>query len=261
MSALALQIESFSLAPRSVPEVELLRAISHISWNAVSEEDALKSIAAAILRAPDLTGFRVEPAEEAGYLPLYEATKQQPKGGIAWALAPISANGKNWGRLRVFFLPQTPSSAESPVRLAKFVGQQIAILLDRLHLERQNRRELARVQALERGIRRRKAIHRASAILSGQRNVSLAEATSILVRYARRRRIRLLPIAESLILGFDALDFTRPALRRLDAAETTAPYFESAKGTKPCRHTDEGPGDKGGLGVPVLRGFLERSIA
>ena len=226
MSALPLQIESFSFDPRPVSEVELLRVIGRITWNATSEEGALKSIAAAILRAPDFNGIRVEPAEEASHLPLYEATRRQQEGEVAWALAPIAANGKHWGQLRIFFPTQTSPSAESPVRLAKFVGQQVAILLDRLHVERQNRLELARLQALEHGIRRRKAIHRAAAILAEQRKVSLLEATRILVQYARGKRKRLLPLAESLIFGFEALAFTRPKLRRLHAGETTSPYFE-----------------------------------
>jgi hypothetical protein len=262
MSALALQFQSFTLAPRPFSEVELLRAISHTVWNAKSEEDALKTIAAAILRVQDLTGFRVEPTDGAPHLPLYEATIPQPNGQNAWALAPISAYGKRWGQVRIFFLPQARASSESPVRLAKFVGQQLAILLDRLEVERQNYRERARLYAFESGNRRRKAIHRAAAILAQQRGVSTLEATRILVQYARAKRKRLLPVAESLIFGFDALASGRPTLRRLAAIEPTT-YFESAKGSdaSPHRSKEQAKPSVGELTPePLLRG-IERSIA
>jgi hypothetical protein len=222
MSALAQQNPLFSVSVRRISEIELLRAISNITWNADCEEQGLASIAAAVLRVPGLNGFRFEPFETFLHLPIYETSRPLSKSPSASAVSSASANGQTWGQIRIFFDPHASPALESPVRLAKFIGQQIGILLHRIALHRERAKHLSRLETLDRVIRRRKLIHRAAGILAEQRDAPEAEAISIMVRHARRNRRNLLQIAESLIFGYDTAAFNRPSLRRLGAHELTS---------------------------------------
>jgi ANTAR domain len=215
MSALAQQNKLFSVSPRRLSEPELLRAISKITWNAGSKDEGVSAVATALLRVTGLTGFRFESTDDQVY----------PRAAAS-AVSAVSANGHTWGQIRIFFDPHATPAVESPVRLAKFVGQQIGILLHRLSLQRERDERLGRLAALDRIMRRRKVIHRAVGILAEQRSVSSAEATSLMAAYARRNRRPLLSIAESLIFGFDSLAFTRPSLRRLTSTELTSESFQ-----------------------------------
>jgi hypothetical protein len=216
MSALA-----YSFSPRHISEIELLRSISRVTWTAVQEESALAAVAAATLQVPGLTGFRFEPLENLLHLPIYETSKPRLAVPSVSAVATVKANGQTYGKVRIFFDPQWHQALESPVRLAKFIGQQIGIFLHRLDLNREHEKHLSRLEAVERIIRRRKITHRAATVLSEQRNVSETEAIALMVQYARRNQKNLLQIAESLIFGYDCIAFTRPSLRRLAAHETT----------------------------------------
>ena len=208
MSASAQQ-NTFSLRfQRRLTELDLLRAVSNITWTADHEESALAAIAAAVLNLPGLTGFRFEPQVEAArnllHLPIYEASKPRSSGPSASAVSAACANGQTYGQLRIFFDPNSSLKLESPVRLAKFIGQQIGLLLHRIALRREHQRHSAHLAAIERAIRRRKAIRRAAVILATQRNVSEAEATSFMVSYARRNHRTLFEISEALVFGYDS---------------------------------------------------------
>jgi hypothetical protein len=198
---------------RPLSEVELLRSVSSQTWNATDEEDAFVAIATAILRAPGISGFRFEPSPHLPHLPIHETSKPGGQKSWAWAVSPANANGQSWGHVRIFFDPNLAQKLESPVRLAKFVGQQIGILLHRLSLQREIVRQTAHLEALNRITRRRKIISRAAAVLAGEREVSEREAISLMVSYARENRQNLLTIAESLIFGYKNAAFMRPSLR------------------------------------------------
>jgi AmiR/NasT family two-component response regulator len=99
------------------------------------------------------------------------------------------------------------------VRLAKFIGQQIGLLLHRIDLTRENQRHLTHLQTIERTIRRRKAIRHAAVIMARQRNISEREALSFMVAYARRNRRNLLEISEALIFGYHSVRFSSSPLK------------------------------------------------
>ncbi len=220
MSAVA-QAQVFSLYSRQISETELVRTIGHIAWTAKQEEAALTQIGAAILRVPGLVGFCFEPSGEIPYLPIYEVMKPSSLTRAS-AIGAVVANEAKFGQVRVFFDPHVRPEVESPVRAAKFVGQQLGLLFHRLYLVRERERSAARLEALERGTRRRKIIHRAAGILSQQRDVSVRDALSLIVQYARRNRRTLVDISEALIYGWDSGTFVRPQLRRLASSEFTS---------------------------------------
>jgi hypothetical protein len=123
--------------------------------------------------------------------------------------------GYIWGELRVFFDPNFALPVESPVRLARFMGQQIALLLHRIALNWEREILLSKVERTNQMIRRRKLIYGAVKVLARQRSITERHALSEIVRYARRNRRSLLKIAESLILGYDIGTSTRPFVRRI----------------------------------------------
>jgi hypothetical protein len=207
MSAVAKQNALYTLTRSRISELDLLRAISQITWTAEQEEAALPAVAGVALRLPGVTGLRFEP-DGAGSphlrVPLYEIAKQRSGLPVAFASSPVSASGQSYGQLRLFIDPHASLPLESPVRLAKFLGQQIGLLLHRLTVRREHQRLTGHLKTIERAIRRRKAIHRAAVILAEQRNISESEAVSFMVRYARRNRRNLLDVSEALIFGFDS---------------------------------------------------------
>lgn len=208
MSALAQQNNFFIHSQRRISELDLLRVVSTITWTSAHEESALTSIAAAALRLPGLIGLRFEPLEHLFHLPIYESTQPHSTSPRAFALATVSANGRSYGQLRIFFDPHSSLTLESPVRLAKFIGQQLGLLLHRIALNREYQRHSAILQSIDCILRRRKVIHRAAVILAEQRNTPKAEAISFMVGYARRNRRSLLEISEALIFGYDSSRFS-----------------------------------------------------
>jgi hypothetical protein len=133
----------------------------------------------------------------------------------AFARSPVSANGQTWGEIRIFLDPYFSSHVESPIRLAKFVGQQIGLLLQRLALLSERRLLNARLDKLNQIVRRRKLVYAAASVLARQRNISSAEAISDLVKYARSSGRKLLAVSESLIIGYGLSKPTRSNFQRL----------------------------------------------
>jgi hypothetical protein len=172
------------------------------------------SISDALLRLPGFLGLRFEPVEGVANLSVFETCRLRLAVPGASARSPVSANGYFWGEIRIFFDPKTALPVESPVRLARFMGQQIAILLHRIALHGERKILLARVEQTRQVIRRRKLIYGASKILAQQRNISERDAISEIVRYARRNRRTLLDVSEALIFGHDIGASTRPVFRR-----------------------------------------------
>lgn len=224
MSALAQQSRFYSFTPRRISEAELLRVIGHITWTASDEEPALAAVAAAVVQMQGLVAFRFEPFEDLPHLPIYELSTPQSSNTNASALAQVTANGRTYGQIRIFFDPHSLQLLESPVRLTRFIGQQTGILLHRLELQRERKAHISRLETIDRVIRRRKTIHRAAVVLAQQRRISESEGISLMVRYGRQNRQSLLQIAESLIFGFNSAAFRRPYLRRLSAQEPTSNY-------------------------------------
>jgi len=210
---------SFARSQRPITEIELLGLIGHITWTGQGEEASFTSISNAVLRLPGFVGFRFEPAESLPNLSVFETARPRLAVPGAFARAPVSANGRVWGEIRLFFDPNASLPVESPIRLARFMGQQIALLLHRIALHRERRILVERVEKTRQVIRRRKLVYGAAKVLAQQRNISDREAISEIVSYARSNRRTLLAISESLILGYNAGTFTRPFFRRLATHE------------------------------------------
>ena len=209
MSALAQYPVLYSFSTRRISEVELLRTISHIVWSSAAEQPAVDAITAATLQVPGLSALQLE-----------ELDGVKPPSAAS-AVALITANSQTYGQVRLFFDPHMLQTLESPVRLARFIGQQLGILFHRLDLERERQKLNAAIEAVDRLTKRRKLIHRATGVLAEQRNVSEKEAVTLMVQYARKTRTNLFRIAESLIFGYDCAAFTRPSLRRVPAGQVT----------------------------------------
>ena len=219
MTAPSLTRIPFARTQRPTTEIELLRFISNIAWNGQDEQVCFQSISDALVRLPGFLGFRFEPADDVANLPGFETAKPRLAVPGAFAHSPVSANGYVWGELKVFFDPNVALPVESPVRLARFMGQQIALLLHRIALNWERRILQARLERTSQVIRRRKLIYGAAKVLVQSRNISERQAVSEIVHYARRNRRSLLNVAESLILGYDIGTSTRPFFRRLAAHE------------------------------------------
>jgi hypothetical protein len=218
----------FTRSQRPITEVQLLRIISNITWSGQGEEASFASISDALLRLSGFVGFRFEPAENGAGLSAFETDRPRLAVPGASARSPVSANGRVWGEIRLFFDPNASLPVESPIRLARFMGQQIALLLHRIALNNERKILLSKLEKTRQAILHRKLIHGAAKVLAQQRKISERDAISEIIRYARRNRRSLLNVSESLILGYDMRIVTRPFFRRLARHEpTTKKVFQS----------------------------------
>ncbi len=229
MSSLSQTRISFARSQRPTTEIEFVRFISKITWNGQDEQVCFNSISDALLRLPGFLGFRFEPSESVANLAGFETSGPRLAVPGACAHSPVAANGYVWGGIRVSFDPNAALPVESPVRLARFLGQQVALLLHRIALKSEQRILLLKLEKTRQAIRHRKLIYGAAKVLAQQRGLSERDAISEIIRYARRNRRTLLNVAESLILGYDIGIATRPFSRRLAAHEPTAKSALQAK--------------------------------
>jgi Xaa-Pro aminopeptidase len=132
---------------------------------------------------------------------------QSDDGPIGSAVAEISAGGLTWGELRLHFHLHT-SALESPLRFAKFLGQQIGLQLDRWSLQLRAGELKAQIERLQNIVDKRKALHRAKAIVANTRQISDAEALQFMRQLSETSGRGLHDVAEALIFG-DAHKWTR----------------------------------------------------
>ena len=96
------------------------------------------------------------------------------------ATADIAAGGLHWGTLRIGFHLRV-IHLESPLRFARFVGEQMAGVIDRLAREKERATLTETVEQLRNVLASRKAIDRAQGILAGGRRSATRRRAS---RYA-----------------------------------------------------------------------------
>jgi hypothetical protein len=123
------------------------------------------------------------------------AASTEPSGV---AFADVAADGKRWGELRVFF-ELRPLRIENPLRFAKYLGQQLGAFLVRMELVLQRdalKRKAARFRTL---VAKRKAIHRAKALLRHAHNISENEALVLMRRYVEQTGRTMHQIAEAIV--------------------------------------------------------------
>jgi hypothetical protein len=234
VTALSQSRVSFARSRRPITEIELLRLIGNITWNGDGEEACFASISDALLRLPGFVGFRFEPTASRANFSAFETDRPRLAVPGASARAPVSANGRVWGEIWLYFDPNAALPVESPIRLAKFMGQQIALLLHRIALNSERKILISKLEKTRQAILNRKLIYGAAKVLAQQRKISERDAISEIIRYARRNRRSLLNVSESLILGYDMRIVTRPFFRRLTSHEpTTTKVFISPDSDSP----------------------------
>jgi ANTAR domain len=218
MSAL-LQYESFYRRFDRLTDLEATREISRIVHTATTGTEGLEALAASVLGVAGIQDMKIE---DGALLAIFGARAWPAHAACPGApaiLALAEANGFHWGRLRLTVDPSArPEAARS---LARFLGQQLALLLNRLDLIRQREIHLAQLRRLSQRLATRKKLHRASGLVARARGVSNHQALQILVHHARKSRRTLDRVAETVILGYEAPLGRRPTLRRLTAGELT----------------------------------------
>jgi ANTAR domain-containing protein len=207
MSALPLP-QSFDRARRHLSEPEAIRTVGRLAVTAVDAYSGLEAIAEAVLRVKGMRKLHITPELPLSAEESFEWSASEGLAPCGSAMASLTANGQTWGRLRIFFEPRV-HSVESPLRFARLLAQQSALMLNRLDLLRLRATYLASIERVQERVEMRKTVHRAKGILARSRAISEEEALLSLFRYARETRRPLSQVAEAVILGHKS--FPRPS--------------------------------------------------
>ena len=184
---------------RGVSEQEAIMTISRLALAADDIAGGLEALSSVALRLNGLQGVEVRLHGRAGegeVLEWHASQMPSPKGA---ATALIAANSREWGRLRILFEPRV-KSVECPLRFARILGQQVALMLNRLELLMQNKAANAAVRRLEQRLDTRKAVSRAAGIMAEIQNLTHQRALLLLLRQARETRRSPLALAHTVIL-------------------------------------------------------------
>ena len=198
MSALAHKREQFVTALGRLTETEATREISRIATGQRVSLETAESIVTVALRVSGTRALHLQRTETAG-LPVTWGVAPAP-GVHGAAVAEVSARGRKWGELRLFFDLKS-TEMESPLRFARFLGQQIARVLEELALMAERERLRRKVEQLKTAIARRKAIHRAKAIVASSHGIPEIEALKLMCGYSRESGRTLYQVAEAFIFG------------------------------------------------------------
>jgi hypothetical protein len=218
MSAL-LESSNLSNSLRRIGEPEAMRTIGRLALTSADPAAGLESIAAAALRLPGLHGVQIKPSSDLAESDSFEWHASRSPAPCGSAMASIVAESRDWGRLRILFEPRI-SSVECPLRFARFLGQQTAVMLNRIDLVRRQASLLGRIERLQERLEARKLVARAAGVIAASQEISQSEALSTLLAYAREWRRTPSQIASSIVLGQNT-SFGRPHLRQLQDHELT----------------------------------------
>jgi len=217
MSALAQRAPLYSNPSHQLSELDATLEISRIAASNLDTIGHLDAIAGLVIKIGGVRQLELTGEPIALFIsPL--AWGQSKAGPHASALAEVTAHGLKWGELRLSFDPHS-AAIESPLRLAKFVAQQTAAILNRAAFLEEQHSWHEQIDRLRRIIARRKAIHKAKAILSRAKRISERDALTLLCQYSRESGKTLHQVAEAFI--FSDGEKWRPA-RRLTAVPTDA---------------------------------------
>jgi len=220
MSAL-LQSPNLFRSLRRVSEQEAIIAIGRLALRAADAASGLESLAGIALRLSGLHGVEVSlhtGAGKADVLEWHDSKAAAPRGS---ATGLIAANSREWGRLRILFEPRI-KSVECPLRFARVLAQQGAVMLNRMELLARKEAAAATLRRLQERLDRRKAVSRAAGILARSKGISHEQSLLLLLHQAREARRPLLPLARTLILSEETGHLQPVSLRRLGPAELTA---------------------------------------
>jgi hypothetical protein len=225
MSAIAAINRQHAVPSRRLSELEVIRDISRIASSKNDITSVIESIARFALAVNGVVRVHIEYGNALGASPgSFVWGSRSDDGPIGSAVAELSAGGLIWGELRLHFHSHT-SALESPLRFAKFLGQQIGLQLDRWSLQSRAGELKAQIERLQKIVDKRKALHRARAILANTRQISEPEALQFMRQLSESSGRSLHDVAEALIFG-DAQKWTqdtRYAARKRGKREFATP--------------------------------------
>lgn len=220
MSAL-LQSPNLFRSLRRISEQEAIATMGRLALTVQDAAGGLESLASVALRLSGLHG--VEMTIDTGHnkpqiFEWHDSKAPAPRGS---ATGLMVAQARDWGRLRILFEPRI-KSVECPLRFARVLAQQAALMLNRIELQARMKAANAAVRRLQERIDTRKAVSRAAGILARLKEVSDEQALLLLMYQARQSRSALLPLARTIILGEETGHLQPIKLRRLTAQEFTS---------------------------------------
>ena len=200
MSALAPQQQIF-ISARRLNELEATREISRVASSSREEEVILEAIGSLALKVSGVIGIHVVKIVETNSYFSNPALWNTPVGKfVGSTVADLTSDGQKWGELRLYFDLKS-DSLESPLRFVRFLAQQIEGVLDKSRLEIQGEQFRKQIQILRSIVARRKAIHRAKALIANTRNISDQEALRTMCSLSRESGRTLHQIAEAFIFS------------------------------------------------------------
>lgn len=220
MSAL-LQSPNLFRSLRRVSEQEAIKTIGRLALAAVDAAGGLEALASVALRLRGLHGVEVSLRSGRGRVEVFEwhdSNAAAPRGS---ATGLIAANSREWGRLRVLFEPCI-GSVECPLRFARVLAQQMALMLNRLELVASKDAASAAVRRLQERLDTRKAVSRAAGLLARSKGLSDEQGLLLLLKKARASKRRLLPFARTVILSAETGHLRPVSLRRLGPQDFTS---------------------------------------
>ncbi len=215
MSAL-LQSPNLFRSLRRVNEQEAIMSIGRLAWSAADAADGLEALSSIALRLNGVHGVEIQ--LHSNELLEWHASKADGPKGAATGL--MTANGHEWGKLRLLFEPRI-QSVECPLRFARVLAQQTALMLNRLAVHAQIQVAQAAALRLESRLETRKAVSRAAGILAQAKTLSHEQAILVLLKQARESKRSPLVLARTLILSAELGHVQPIALRRLRHDEYT----------------------------------------
>jgi len=216
MSAL-LQSPNLFRSLRRVSEQEAIMAIGRLALTASDAASGLEALASVALRLSGLHGVEVS-LKDADILEWHDSKEPASRGA---ATGLIAANAREWGHLRILFEPRL-KSLECPLRFARILAQQAALMLNRLEALQRNSVSKGAIRRLEVRLDTRKAASRAVGLLAQAKKLTRERAQLILIKQARETKRSPLALARSIILSAET-GHLRPvvSLRRLGVNELT----------------------------------------
>jgi hypothetical protein len=173
-----------------VTTAKLLQDVSRVGASGAPTGETLAKIAELTLEA--VSGTLVVSLNKSGN------KSESSFATCARISAPIRAQGRNFGTIDLYFESATFADFEQ-LPLAKFLGEQIGLLLAGKRLGRENRRLLAEVHEMQRELELRKIVQRARGILAVAYNSTDEEAMQRIQQQSIRLGKPIVEIAESII--------------------------------------------------------------
>jgi len=132
-------------------EVSFIRAVSSVVARSRDSTWAMEQIADLLIELTgvvgvEFPGVNLSSGSDAGQM-------------VATATAAVSSDGRNHGEVKIRFQLQA-LTVQSPIGLARFVGQQLGLVLSSAELEGRNRTLAWEVESLKEDLRLRKVFDR-----------------------------------------------------------------------------------------------------